>query len=89
MVDVLKALVSVLVPLVTLVGTVVGIGNRRNRLRKEVSENLDLLTAVEKDGQLSSLALPSAWLRSRVTTDVARLTGTSLGREKKPLPVGA
>lgn len=88
MVDVLKALVSVLVPLVTLVGTVVGIGNRRNRLRKEVSENLDLLTAVEKDGQLSSLALPSAWLRSRVTTDVARLTGTSLGREKKPLPVG-
>lgn len=88
MVDLLKALVTVLVPLVTLVGTLVGIGNRRNRLRKEVAENLELLSAVEKDGQLSALALPSAWLRSRVTTDVARLTGTSLGREKKPLPVG-
>jgi hypothetical protein len=86
---ILKSAVAVIVPLGTLIGSIISIGNRKSRIRKEIRENLALLGDIEKDSELGEFALPTSWMRARIVVDTARLTGQTLGTPKKPLPVGS
>ncbi|TCC43501.1 hypothetical protein [Kribbella sindirgiensis] len=80
-----KAAVAVLVP----VGTLIGVGSRRSRLRHEIRENLTLVKELEQDDVIREHSLATAWLQGKITVDVAKLAGRSLGTPKKPIPWGS
>lgn len=82
---ILKAGLAVAVPLLT----AVGIGSRRSRLRNEIRENLALVEEVQKHALLNDHTLSSAWLQGRIATDIARLTGQTGGKRKKPVEKGS
>lgn len=76
---------TVLAPL----GTVIGLGSRRRRLRTEIRENLELLRELQTDAVLRDHTPAAAWLQGRVAIDIAKLAGHELGTPKKPIPWGS
>lgn len=76
-----KAGLAVVLPILT----AVGIGSRRSRLRNEIRENLALVEEVQRHALLNNHTLSSAWLQGRIATDIARLTGQTGGKRKKPV----
>jgi len=64
----------------------IGLGSRRRRLRYEIRENLALVKLIEDDELLRDHTPAAAWLQGKITVDVARLSGRSLGTPKKPIP---
>ncbi|MFG1621172.1 hypothetical protein [Kribbella sp. NPDC049227] len=83
--SVIQAATAILVPL----GTLIGVGSRRRRLRHEVRENLSLIKELEQNKVISHHSPAVAWLHGRVAIDVARLAGQRLGVAKKPIPWGS
>lgn len=79
-----KAVVAVVVPLATLIG----VGGRRARLRREVRDNLAVVRELEQDPVLRDHTPAAAWLQGKIAVDVARLAGHRLGTPKKPIPWG-
>lgn len=79
-----KAIVAVVVPLATLIG----VGGRRARLRREVRDNLAVVRELEQDPVLREHTPAAAWLQGKIAVDVARLAGHRLGTPKKPVPWG-
>lgn len=77
-----RALVAVLAPL----GTIIGIGSRRRRLRNEIRDNLALIRELEDDDVLRTHTPVTGWLQGKIAVDVARLVGHELGTPKKPIP---
>ena len=71
------------------IGTLIGVGNRRKRLRNEIRENLALVKELEKDEVLRSHSPAVVWLQGRIAIDVARLSGQPLGTPKRPIPWGS
>ncbi|WBB95270.1 hypothetical protein O7543_29475 [Solwaraspora sp. WMMA2080] len=63
--------------------------SRRQRLRKDIRENLALVEEIEKNDTLREHTPTALWIHGRITIDVARLTGQKLGTPKKPIPVGS
>jgi hypothetical protein len=80
-----QAVAVVLTPLVSLIGYF----SRRRRLRGEIRDNLSLLQELDRDDVLREHSQASAWLRGKITVDVAKLSGQPLGTPKKPVPKGS
>jgi hypothetical protein len=80
-----KASAAVVAP----VGTLIGVGSRRRRLRNEIRENLALVKAIEQDDILREHTPAAGWLQGKITVDVAKLAGRSLGTPLKPIPWGS
>jgi hypothetical protein len=77
-----KAVAVVMAPLISLVTFF----SKTRRLRNEIRENLSLIQELDKDAILQEHSPAAMWLRGKVTIDVAKLTGQSLGNDKKPVP---
>ena len=79
-----QALVAIATPLAALLSVL----NRRRRLRAEVRENLELLGDLEKHSAFRGDLPVAGWLQGKITLDVARLSGHTIGARKKPIEKG-
>ncbi|MEV7622661.1 hypothetical protein [Actinoplanes sp. NPDC089786] len=83
--SIVQTVTAVATPLAALVTVL----SRRQRLRKDIRENLSLVEEIEKNQTLREHTPTAFWIHGRITLDVARLTGQKLGTPKKPVPVGS
>lgn len=80
-----KAILTVVIPLLTMIG----FGSRRMRLRNEIRENLTLVDEIEKHEPLREHTPAVIWLQGRIALDVAKISGQNLGTPKAPIQKGS
>lgn len=84
-----NSVVSAVLAVVAPIAATISIGGRRRRQRHEIRENLALIEDIQKNEALAQVGLVSGWLHGRIALDVAKLTGQTLGSDKKPIPWGS
>ncbi|WP_406074165.1 hypothetical protein [Micromonospora sp. NBC_01638] len=85
----INAIVQAVTAIATPLAAVATVLSRRQRLRKDIRENLSLAEEIEKNDTLREHTPAALWIHGRITLDVARLTGQKLGTPKKPVPVSS
>lgn len=85
----IDAIVQAVTAIATPLAAVATVLSRRQRLRKDIRENLSLAEEIEKNRILREHTPTVLWIHGKITLDVARLTGQKLGTPKKPIPVGS